>query len=91
VAWRGSFVGTSGVTSPTKAEAMSEPERTRPSDKTRDAEEADARVDAHSDNLPTKVEEQAAERSGPPDDESARAYKEALERGARQPGEGHIP
>jgi hypothetical protein len=70
---------------------MSEPERTRPSGKTREAEEADALVDAHSDDLPTKVEEEAAERSGAPDDEAARSYKEALERGVSQPGEGRIP
>ena len=70
---------------------MSEPERTRPSEKTREAEEADALVEAHSDDLPTEVEEEAAERGGVPDDEAARSYKEALERGAHQEGEGRLP
>jgi hypothetical protein len=70
---------------------MSEPERTRPSEKTREAEEADALVEAHSDDLPTKVQEEAAERGGVSDDEAARSYKEALERGAHQAGEGRLP
>jgi hypothetical protein len=70
---------------------MSEPERTRPSEKTREAEEADALVEAHFDDLPTKVEEEAAERGGVSDDEAARSYKEALERGAHQAGEGRLP
>lgn len=70
---------------------MSEPEHTRPSSATRATEHEDARVGAHSDDPPTSAEEQAAERAGPEDPEAARAYKEAIERGARQEGEGRIP
>ncbi len=70
---------------------MSEPEPTRPSRATRATEEENARVAAHSDDAPTDAEEAAADRAGPEDPEAARAYKEAIERGARQEGEGRIP
>jgi len=69
---------------------MTESERTRPNDKTRAEEDADARVEAHADTLPTPAEEAAAERSDGVDEDAARDYKEALERGARQEGEGRI-
>lgn len=70
---------------------MSERERTRPSKSTREAEAEDALVEPHSDDLPTRDEEEAAERAGEADEEAARSYKEALERGANQKGEGRIP
>ncbi len=70
---------------------MSEPEHTRPSRATRATEEEDARVAAHSDDPPTDAEAAAADRAAPGDPDTARAYKEAIERGARQEGEGRIP
>jgi hypothetical protein len=48
-------------------------------------------VTAHADDQPTSDEEAAAERAGEGDEESAQAYKEAIERGARQEGEGRLP
>jgi len=74
-----------------KVLAMTEPDRTRPSDKTRAEEEVDAHVTPQADDMPTPDEERAAERAPDETDEAARAYKEALERGAHQPGEGRIP
>ena len=69
---------------------MADRDRTRPSDTTRHAEEADALAHAAPDKLPTKEEEAAAER-GAEDPEVARSYDEALHRGADQKGEGRIP
>ena len=66
-------------------------ERTRPDQATRATEREDARVKAHADDAPTHDEEAAADRAGTPDAKSAEAYKEAIERGARQEGEGRIP
>ena len=74
-----------------KGDAMAERERTRPSNETREAEAIDAREVSHADRLPTKDEEEAAERQRVADDDTARAYEEALERGAHQQGEGRIP
>jgi hypothetical protein len=70
---------------------MDDRDRTRPSDTTRHAEEADALAHATPDKLPTKEEEEAAERSGDLDPEVERSYDEALHRGADQKGEGRIP
>jgi hypothetical protein len=70
---------------------MSEPERTRPNADTRAEEEADARVKASPDAAPTSEEEEAAARADSLDDNEKRAYKEAIERGARQEGEGRLP
>jgi hypothetical protein len=69
----------------------SEPARTRPNAKTREEEAREARVTAQPDDAPTDEEEEAAARAGSGDEESARAYKDAIERGARQEGEGRIP
>lgn len=69
---------------------MNESDRTRPSAQTRATEKEDALVEAHPDAAPTAAEEEAAERA-PLDEASARSYKAALERGARQDGEGRIP
>jgi hypothetical protein len=74
----------------TKGETLNEPERTRPNAATRATEQVDARVEAHPDDAPTTEEEEAAARAHM-DDESARSYKAALERGARQEGEGRVP
>lgn len=68
-----------------------ETQRTRPSGSTRAAEEADAQVHATPDDLPTPDEEEAAERAGGPSRDVERNYEEAIERGARQEGEGRIP
>jgi hypothetical protein len=70
---------------------MNDGERTRPSRATRATEEEDERVTAHADDFPTAEEESAAERGRVDDPEAAEAYKEAIERGARQKGEGRIP
>jgi hypothetical protein len=65
--------------------------RTRPSDTTREAEAADAQVHATPDHMPTPEEEQAAERAPAESPEVAENYEEAMERGARQKGEGRLP
>lgn len=70
---------------------MSDSERTRPSAETRAEEEADARVKPSSDEAPTSEEEEAAARGDALDDDEKRAYKDAIERGARQEGEGRLP
>ncbi len=64
---------------------------TNPSRMTRDEEAADAQVHAQPDEMPTPEEERAAERAGDPDPEVERNYEEAIERGARQKGEGRLP
>lgn len=52
-------------------------------------EDREALQEAHdADRMPTPEEEAAAERSGPVDPEVADSYKDALERGASQEGEG---
>ena len=53
-----------------------------------DRKDADAAHDA--DRPPTEEEEAAAERSGDLDPAVAAAYKDAIERGAAQEGEGKI-
>ncbi|MCU1466082.1 MAG: hypothetical protein JWM72_2010 [Actinomycetia bacterium] len=70
---------------------MSEPEPTRPSSTTRAEEETDARVKPSPDSSPTAEEEAAAARADALDEDEKRAYKEAIERGARQEGEGRLP
>jgi hypothetical protein len=65
-------------------------DQTRPSDKTRAAEEADAKQKAEPDDMPTPGEEAAAERAGDLDPEVAEHYKEMTERGADQKGEGRV-
>jgi len=64
---------------------------TRPSSTTRETEEADAQVHAAPDKMPSPEDEEAAERA--PDESPAVAenYREAIERGARQEGEGRLP
>jgi hypothetical protein len=64
---------------------------TRPSDKTRAAEAADAKQKAEPDDMPTNEEEAAAERAGDADPEVAEHYKEMTARGADQKGEGRLP
>jgi len=64
---------------------------TRPSDTTREAEAADAQVHAAADDMPTPEEEKAAERAPAESPEVAENYEEAMERGARQKGEGRLP
>ena len=46
--------------------------------------------DHAADRMPTPEEEQAADAAGPVDPAVAENYKEAIERGARQEGEGRI-
>jgi hypothetical protein len=64
---------------------------TRPSDTTREAEAADAQVHAAPDDMPTPEDEAAAERAPAESPEVAENYEEAMERGARQKGEGRLP
>jgi hypothetical protein len=64
---------------------------TRLDDTTRAIEEEDARVRHQADAMPTPDEEDAAERAGDPDPEVVRNYEDAMERGARQKGEGRLP
>ena len=68
-----------------------DPTHTTPSDSTRHAQDGDARVHASSDDMPTPEEEAAAERAGALDPEVAKTYEDAIERGAKQRGEGRIP
>ena len=68
-----------------------DPTHTTPSDSTRDAEDADAQVQASPDDMPTPEEEAAAERAGAIDPEVAENYEDAIERGAKQRGEGRVP
>jgi hypothetical protein len=65
-------------------------EHTRPSDRTKAAEEEEARTPPHADREPTEDEERLAERTKP-DPEVAEHYEEMTERGAHQKGEGRIP
>ena len=60
------------------------------SDETVDADERDAKADHGADREPTADEEAAAERHADLPDESAKAYEEAIERGADVKGEGQI-
>ena len=56
------------------------------------AEDRAAVDQAHvADRPPTVDEEAAAESAEPVDPEVAQAYEEAMERGAKQEGEGRIP
>jgi hypothetical protein len=64
---------------------------TTPSDETRATESDDAKVRASADDMPTEEEDAAAARAGDLDDDVADNYKDAIERGARQKGEGRIP
>jgi hypothetical protein len=62
-------------------------ERTRPSDRTREEEAREAGERHVAGREPTADEEAAAEREDV-DPATRQAYEEALERGARQQGEG---
>ncbi len=64
---------------------------TEPSGPTQAAEAAEARMYAAPDQLPTPEEEAAADRADGIDPEVERNYEEAIERGARQKGEGRLP
>jgi hypothetical protein len=66
-------------------------EPTRPSPQTREAEEADARIHSTPDKMPNSDDEAAAERAGKESGEVDENYEDAIERGARQKGEGRLP
>jgi hypothetical protein len=68
----------------------SPPEPTSPSDRTREAEQKEARTKVHADREPTPDEEKLAERDEL-DPEVAEHYEEMTERGAKQKGEGRVP
>jgi hypothetical protein len=65
-------------------------ERTRTTDRTREAEHEEARTPAHADREPTEEEAKLAE-STPLDPKVSEHEKEMAERGARQKGEGRLP
>jgi hypothetical protein len=69
---------------------MSDAKPTRPNNQTRATEREDAQRHAGPDRPPTPDEEARAEGLRP-DPEVAEEYEEAIERGARQKGEGRIP
>ena len=73
------------------ADMTDDAKTTRPSGTTRDTEAADAQVHAAADRMPTPEEEDAAERAGQPGSDVERNYEEAMERGAKQKGEGRLP
>jgi hypothetical protein len=89
----GYATGPGGEITPAKEILMADDTRepTRPSAPTRDAEQSDARVHATPDKLPSPDEEAAAERAGKESADVDRNYEEAIERGARQEGEGRLP
>ncbi|HEX6418168.1 MAG TPA: hypothetical protein VFZ77_06720 [Acidimicrobiales bacterium] len=60
------------------------------SEETRAFEERDERVEAGPDRPPRPDEEEAAERAGPVEEHTRRAYQEMAERGAGQEGEGRV-
>lgn len=64
---------------------------TTPDKPTRETEREDAQVHAGPDDMPTAEEEEAAERAGAVDPAVADNYEDAIERGAKQHGEGRIP
>ena len=65
-------------------------DHTKPSDATRQADEASAATEHESDRMPTNSEVKAAD-DLKPNPETAKNYKEMAERGAHQKGEGRIP
>ena len=56
-----------------------------------EAEAADAQVHAAPDEMPSPEDEEAAERAPAESPEVSENYREAIERGARQEGEGRLP
>jgi hypothetical protein len=68
---------------------MSGTDRTRPTQQTREEEERDAQVRAGEDRDPTPEEEERARKLSL-DAGVAENYEEAIERGAKQKGEGRI-
>ncbi len=68
---------------------MSDGKPTRPSNDTRSAEREDAQRHAGPDREPTPDEEEIADELRP-DPKVAEEYEDAIERGARQKGEGRI-
>lgn len=61
------------------------------SEATEAVEQHDATAEHGAGAMPTDAEEAAAERYGDSSDETARNYKDQVERGANQRGEGRIP
>ncbi len=68
---------------------MDEP-RTRPTDRTKESERAEASAQHAADRMPTPDEEAAAEQL-PESPEAAEHFREMAERGAHQQGEGRVP
>jgi hypothetical protein len=66
------------------------PDTTRPTPSTREAERAEAELQAQPDRMPTPDEEEKAEENEL-DPEVSEHEREMLERGADQEGEGRLP
>ena len=60
------------------------------SEATHQADRRDSAKQGKADRMPTRAEEEAAEKLGKPDEEVAANYKEAIEIGADVKGEGQI-
>ena len=69
---------------------MADTRKTKPSDKTRAAEESEARRAHVPDRDPTAEESEDAEQA-PRDPDAAEHYDEMAKRGANQQGEGRLP
>jgi hypothetical protein len=65
-------------------------EHIKPDDATRQEGAKEAQAEHKPDRMPTPEEEQEAEKNQL-DPNAAKAYEEAIERGANQKGEGRLP
>lgn len=65
-------------------------DHTKPSNETRQADEASAGTEHKPDRMPTNEEEQATQ-GKKPSSSTAEHYKEMAEKGANQKGEGRVP
>lgn len=70
---------------------MAEEATQRITDETKEAERAEMHVEPGAPQRPTPEEEEAAERAAPASEDTKESYKEMVERGADQKGEGRIP
>ena len=70
---------------------MNERSRTRPSGATRAEEEKDARVESGPDTDSDAIADDRAPTRDDLDPAVAEKYEEAIERGAKQQGEGRLP
>lgn len=69
---------------------MADPTDDLVSEETRQTEAEEANIHGRADRPPTEHEARTAEEQGEPDERTAAAYREAMERGAATEGEGRI-